>query len=80
MVAVSYCRSFSLLLVYLGLATALPSGAPPQACVSLMPGHGAAPIDPTLRPPPYFIVSDLLMENGSLVYEPDETYNSKNMI
>uniref|UniRef100_A0A1X7UY64 DOMON domain-containing protein n=1 Tax=Amphimedon queenslandica TaxID=400682 RepID=A0A1X7UY64_AMPQE len=75
MVAVSYCRSFSLLLVFLGLATALPSGAPPQACVSLVPGHGAVPIDPALRPPPYFIVSDLLMKNGSLVYEPDETYN-----
>ena len=79
MVAVSYYSSFSLLLVFLGLATALPTGAPPQACESLVPGHGAVPIDPAVRPPPYFIVSDLLMENGTLVYEPDETYNSKNI-
>ena len=69
-----------LLVVSVGLVSALPRGAPPGACMSLTPGHGSTPIDPSVRPPLYFVVTDLMMDNGTLVYEPDQTYNSKPFI
>ena len=58
--------------------SALPTGAPAGACSNLTPSHPASPIDPLIALPPFFIITDLIEENGGQ-FIAGQTYDSELM-
>ena len=71
------CLSLAILLHCAITVLCRSSGAPPEACATLVPQHGFNPINPADSPPPYYIVSSQLpILNGNYMYRAGETYDS----
>ena len=72
------CLTIAVFLLLVLSVSALPNGAPTSACSNLRPIHPASPIDPLITSPPFFIVTDLIEENGGQ-FTAGQTYDSKLM-